>query len=111
VETYPLSGADGPDLNFPRNELRLRLGRYLARLSAAKLLELSEPDLPGNPILLAYLAAAVLHITPMQKQQILSISGARDLLVRLVAVYDRELALLDRFLQEPADTNDVFSRN
>ena len=111
VETYPLSGADGPDLNIPRNELRLRLGRYLARLSAAKLLELSEPDLPGNPILLAYLAAAVLHITPMQKQQILSISGARDLLVRLVAVYDRELALLDRFLQEPADTNDVFSRN
>ena len=111
VEAYPLSGADGPDLNIPRNELRLRLGRYLARLSAAKLLELSEPDLPGNPILLAYLAAAVLHITPMQKQQILSISGARDLVVRLVAVYDRELALLDSFLQEPADTNDVFSRN
>lgn len=111
VETYPLSGADGPDLSAPRNELRLRLGRYLARLSAANLLELSEPDLPGNPVLLAYLAAAVLHITPIQKQQILSISGARDLLVRLVTVYDRELALLERFLQEPAEPNEVFSRN
>lgn len=111
VETYPLSGADDPDLNAPRNELRLRLGRYLARLSAAELLELSEPDLPGNPVLLAYLAAAVLHITPTQKQQILSISGARDLLVRLVGVYDRELALLERFLHEPAESNDVFSRN
>jgi Lon protease-like protein len=111
VETYPLSGADGPDLKIPRNELRLRLGRYLARLSAAELLELSEPDLPGNPVLLAYLAAAVLHITPVQKQQILSISGARDLLVRLVTVYDRELALLESFLHEPAEPNEVFSRN
>jgi Lon protease-like protein len=111
VETYPLSGIDGPDLNTPRNELRLRLGRYLARLSAAQLLELSEPDLPGNPVLLAYLAAAVLHITSIQKQQILSISDARDLLVRLVSVYDRELALLEKFLHEPAETNDVFSRN
>jgi Lon protease-like protein len=111
VETYPLSGGDGPDLNAPRNELRLRLGRYLARLSAAQLMELNEPDLPGNPVLLAYLAAAVLHITPIQKQQILSISDARNLLVRLVSVYDRELALLEKFLHEPAETNDVFSRN
>jgi uncharacterized protein len=111
VETYPLSGGDGPDLNAPRNELRLRLGRYLARLSAAQLMELNEPDLPGNPVLLAYLAAAVLHVTPVQKQQILSISDARNLLVRLVSVYDRELALLEKFLHEPAETNEVFSRN
>ena len=111
VETYPLTGVDGPDLNGPRNELRLRLGRYLARLSAANLLELNEPDLPGNPVLLAYLAAAVLHITPVQKQQLLSIAGARDLLVRLVSVYDRELALLETFIHEPLDTNEVFSRN
>jgi hypothetical protein len=74
-------------------------------------MELNEPDLPGNPVLLAYLAAAVLHITPIQKQQILSISDARNLLVRLVSVYDRELALLEKFLHEPAETNDVFSRN
>ena len=111
VEAYPLSGVEAPDLNAPRNELRLRLGRYLARLSAADLLEISEPDLPGNPILLAYLAAAVLHISPIQKQQILSISGARDLLVRLVSVYGLELALLEKFLHEPAETTDVFSLN
>jgi hypothetical protein len=65
-------------------------------------LDLSQ--LPQDGVSLAFMAAAVLQISPQQKQELLSVDRAENLIDQLLALYRRELALMGAVL---ADNNSL----
>jgi hypothetical protein len=68
-------------------------------------------QLPDDPIKLAYMAAAVLHTSPGQKQELLSITEAGDLIDDLQKIFRREVAILKATVSLPGQEGQVFSHN
>jgi hypothetical protein len=94
----------------------VRLRRQFERLmqllqeSGANQLDLNQ--LPGDNLKLAYLAAAVLQIPSLQKQELLAMQSEEMLIDRLNHVYQRELALLEVLLSTSGELQPGgFSKN
>ncbi len=64
--------------------------------------DLTEIELPEDPMLLIYLSASLLQISPVEKQPLLEADTAALLLSELQAAYRRELALLPGFIDGAA---------
>ncbi|MBI5670566.1 MAG: LON peptidase substrate-binding domain-containing protein [Chloroflexi bacterium] len=94
VETYPLVNPAPERLDEPGQALRVWVQRYLDVLSKAAEIPLDMQQLPTDPLRLAYLASFVLQIPMPQKQELLAIERADDLLRQLRALYRREVTLL-----------------
>lgn len=75
----------------PLSEL---LPRYLERLQALDLWQGDRSQLPGEPLQLAYLCAAVLHIPKREKQALLELNQPTALFHQLELRLRREIALL-----------------
>jgi len=56
--------------------------------------DLTQLELPEDPMLLIYLAAALLQVPPVEKQPMLEANTAALLLQQVQRMYRRELALL-----------------
>lgn len=93
VEDYPVAEPSAGEIEPAVAGLRERFERYLSLLVEAGLIELDKDQLPREPMLLAYLSAALLQIPAIQKQQLLSLHDAPTLITRLIRIYNRELAL------------------
>jgi Lon protease-like protein len=97
VELLPL---DQPyNLPLVRGVKRLApwVHHYLKALSALGSeyeLELSHLEMPEDPLLLLYMAAAMLQVPLAEKQALLAEAGSRELLVSVMRLYRRELSLL-----------------
>ena len=69
-------------------------------------------SLPADPVELAYLAASVLQISLEQKQQLLQVVHADELLDQIQAIYRREQALIEGILLHAERESDLpFSLN
>jgi uncharacterized protein len=112
VRAYPLSNPDPVAVAAQATLLRRQFEQLVALLSRAGGSQLDLSQLPQDGVALAFLAAAVLQITPLQKQELLSIERADKLLTRLQLLYRRELALMQTVM---ADVKSLqaggFSRN
>lgn len=111
VENYPLLEPAAAELQPAAAGLRERLERYLALLAEAGLIEVDMSHLPDEPLLVAYLAAALLQVPAIQKQQLLSMHNAQSLLTRLSSIYNRELALTRQLMKGGGIQQGSFSVN
>ncbi len=95
VQSYPLDNPDPVGTNLHLNVLRRQLQRFVQLLlESGNSSQLDLNQLPEDGVSFAYLAAAVLQITPIQKQALLAAERLDHLINRLQRHYSRELALL-----------------
>jgi Lon protease-like protein len=57
-------------------------------------------ELPEDPLVMLYLAASILHVPAMEKQPLLEVTYANELLAKVVRLYRRETAVLRQELNE-----------
>jgi Lon protease-like protein len=95
VQSYPIEPPDLNGFELKANQLRSQFDRFIQMLVEAGTNQLDLSQLPQDDISLAYLAAAVLQISPLQKQELLAMDRADRLIERLHQHYLRELALLE----------------
>lgn len=97
VELRPLIRDNAELLAKVSGRLRPLVSRYLDILSSLENVQFSPPDLPADPVALAYLAAAILQQVPQSsKQNLLTTEHALELLNTVQAMYQFEVALLNR---------------
>jgi Lon protease-like protein len=134
VEPYPLEQDNPSQMEKDGRVLRSLIARFLSILERAGQLHYSANKLPDNPVFVAYLAAVLLQIPPVQQQALLGTlipsndaleiesSGFRSfvaqqqalleapsasrLLRDLCVLYRREIALLDS-MSRPPDESDA----
>ncbi|HEX2908206.1 MAG TPA: LON peptidase substrate-binding domain-containing protein [Phototrophicaceae bacterium] len=112
VEGYPLAQAAPELLNQRARTLRAWIERYLQILAHASETPFDQQQLPHDPLKLAYLAAFLLQIPLPQKQDLLAINRADDLLAELRTQYRREVTLLQTMLlRREQPINGPFSPN
>ena len=111
VETIPLNVEDPAELLKEGIYLRRQVDRYLGMISETGSTPFGKEDLPEDPVPLAYYAAAFLQIPAIQKQQLLSIHGALELLTEVHKLYRREIALLKVMLSNGNKEKGSFSLN
>jgi hypothetical protein len=92
--------------------LRVWVQKYLQILSDASETPFDTTQLPGDPLRLAYLASFLLNIPSEQKQSLLDINQADELMTNLRSIYRREVTLLDAMIK-PQQAEDIgpFSSN
>ncbi len=112
VENLALANADTITLNRTSRTLRPWVQRYLQTLADASETKFDIQQLPDEPLQLAYLASFLLNVQIEQKQDLLSIDSADELVSNLRTIYRREVTLLDAMLTpQTADDAGVFSAN
>jgi Lon protease-like protein len=79
-------------------EVRDAFGRYAATLQQMASQQPSVDELPDDPELLGYLAAAALQVEVPHKQRLLEAESAEERLRMCMALLRREEALLERML-------------
>jgi uncharacterized protein len=103
VELSPLP-SDGLT-SYARHGLQRCVARYLQVLEKAGRVQPAARKLPAHPLMLASLAAVLLHdISADQRQQLLEAEDLAGMYDDLRAVYRREIVLLETMLTEPDDT-------
>lgn len=103
VELYPLKSDDPLEVLRGGRTLRGWLVRYLQILADAGKIRFDASQLPNDPLALAYLGAVLLEIPMPQKQKLLDINYATELIAELRAMYRREVALLNAMLTKVED--------
>lgn len=93
IQPYPLEVSDPGVFAQSAEVLRRQFGHFV-RLLASGAGKLDFDNLPDDDLGLAYLAATVLQIAPVQKQELLAARDGEALVGRLRSHYKRELALL-----------------
>jgi len=111
VETYPLIQTDRLSVEANGQKLRIRVERYLNILSEAGAGQFDLDQLPGDAIKLAYFAASILQISYPEKQEILSLEKAEDLVEKVIQVFRREIALINALLARTPQDSGVISAN
>jgi Lon protease-like protein len=112
IEEFPLVGADERPARRSARALLPWLGRYLRLLGDKADAKFDLADMPRDPASIGYLAAIVAQIPMTEKQHLLGLATATELLERERAIYRRETALLRAMLgsDRPTDTTS-FSPN
>jgi Lon protease-like protein len=111
VEVFPLDEPDASGVANAATRLRPWVERYMEALSQIEGVELSQVELPQDPRALAYLAAALLQIPSGQKQELLAVSQAVNLIDHVRDLYRMEVALAKTLVQEPREDQGLFSLN
>jgi Lon protease-like protein len=112
VEALPLATTAGTGLAGRTLALRRQVERFLGLLVKMGSSQFDLSQLPQSPSELAYVAAALLQISPSEKQRLLELEEMSDLVDQVHTIYRRELALL-RVMSLHLDRDDetAFSRN
>ena len=99
-------------MNTITRSLRPWVQRYLQTLAEASETKFDTQQLPDDPLQLAHLASFLLNVPIEQKQNLLNIESADELISNLRTIYRREVTLLDAMLApETAEDAGVFSAN
>jgi len=111
VTIAALSVIDVPSLTAKSLELKEWVRRYLELLSQATSNAMDVRYLPNDPVSLIYISAAILQIPVEDKQPLLEVDDAHQLLQDTRKIYQRETALLNSLLREPNKTQGSFGIN
>jgi Lon protease-like protein len=99
VEMYPFSNPMHTSLHADARQLRPWVKQYFDVLSEASNTQMDSRYLPNDPMGLAFLATYLLQIPPEEKQKILEIAQADQVIRAVTALFRREVALLRRLVQ------------
>lgn len=112
VDTLSLANAESVTLARTSRSLRPWVQRYLQTLADASETKFDIQQLPDEPLQLAYLASFLLNVPIEQKQNLLNIEDADELVGNLRTIYRREVTLLNAMLApQTAEDSGVFSAN
>jgi uncharacterized protein len=111
VELYPLLNPDPGKVIQAGSRLRYWVKRYLRILVEAGNGQFDFNQLPDDPVALAYLAASLTQLSPLQKQRLLARPDALDLLAEVQLHFRRETALVKAILSKNLKEQGVFSLN
>ncbi|OGO33884.1 MAG: hypothetical protein A2W35_01120 [Chloroflexi bacterium RBG_16_57_11] len=98
VQPFPIEPGDPLEIARRGDHLRRQVTRFVQTQLKAVGQVLDVTNLPEDPVELAHLAASVLQISAEQKQQLLQIVRADDLMDRVQSIYRREQALTESLL-------------
>ena len=91
----PLQENTADNLESLDGKLRSSIMRYSKLLAQVMEVRISPADIPADTTEMAYLAAYIVQIPMIEKQQLLAAQDARSLATKLLSTYQRELALFD----------------
>ena len=111
VEPNPLRHTDALSLKASGSQLRLWVEQYLNILAEAGVSQLALDQLLDNPADLAYMASAFVQMSNREKQELLSLDLAEDVVEEMIRVYRREIALLKAMLARGSHESGVVSTN
>ncbi len=111
VEPLIISSRDNHSLISSGEKLRRWVQRYLHTLTETGAGQFDISQFPKDPIELAYLSAAMLEMSNLEKQALLSKNLAEDLLSQVMIVYRREIALLRVIAAKQVESQGQFSLN
>jgi Lon protease-like protein len=112
VDQFPLDISLEPELGRAIEKLKPWLKVYLQLLPQEEGTPSDSIQIPDDPRTLIYLAAILLQVPPLKKQEFLSAERAGDLLAELQTAYRREIALLRTLLSEQKPESEKrFSKN
>ena len=96
VEMLPFERGTPEALTEAAERLRPWVMRYVDILTRVENIRFKMPKFPADPVAFAYLAANVLHQVPIvEKQNLLAINHAQELLAEIRAIYEFEVTLLE----------------
>ena len=99
VDPFPMENDDTQKVDNLVLKLRPVVRRYINHLGDASGEDLSEADLPADPIALAYLAGAAVQGPLLDKQKLLSATSLTGLISDMVSLLDREDKILAYMLK------------
>lgn len=103
VEFYPLPAED-PEILIPAAvRLAPKVQQYMRLLNEIEKVNSDPHNLPQDPLLLAQLAAALVQMPPVEKQELLKSASALDLLESTTQIYRREIAFLRAIIDHGKD--------
>jgi len=105
IEEYPLVGAGERPARHSARALLPWLNRYLSLLGDKADARFNLASMPRDPASIGYLAAIVAQIPVIEKQSLLGVAAAADLLERERGIYRRETALLRAMLRNDLPTD------
>ncbi len=111
VELFPFSDGDPTHLQYSARQLRPWVKRYFDVLSETSNTQMDSRYLPNDPIGLAFLATYLLQIPAEEKQKVLEIEQANEVLQSVKALFRREIALLRRLVQSEGKSQRGFWLN
>lgn len=111
VEPLIISSRDNHSLTSSGEKLRRWVKRYLHTLTETGAGQFDISQFPKDPVELAYLSAAMLEMSNLEKQALLSKNLAEDLLSQVMVVYRREIALLRVIAAKQVESQGQFSLN
>ena len=103
VESVPLEKPSSIEIARGARQLAPWISQYLRLVNQVDpdhVPDLGGIDLPEDPLVLLYLAASILHVPAMEKQPLLEVTYANELLAQVVRLYRRETAVLRKELGE-----------
>jgi uncharacterized protein len=97
VETLPLENVRPLEILRGMRRLYRQVHTYLRLISQIdpETIDLSQIEMPDDPVQSLYLAASLLQLPSVEKQPLLEIDQARVLAVQLQRLYRREIVLLN----------------
>ncbi len=98
VESSPLACRDQESLQKSGRRLRPGVERYFQLLDQAGKGRIATAELPIDPLALGYLAASILTLPLPQKQALLCVEDASDLLIEIQGLFRKEVALFKALL-------------
>ncbi len=108
VESVPLERPSSIEIARGARQLAPWVSEYLRliqRIDAENAPDLSVIDLPEDPLVMLYLAASILQVPAVEKQHLLEVTYASELLAHVVRLYRREAAVLRKQLAEGEGSN------
>ena len=103
VESVPLERPSSIEIARGARQLAPWVSEYLRliqRIDAENAPDLSVIDLPEDPLVMLYLAASILQVPAVEKQHLLEVTYASELLAHVVRLYRREAVVLRKQLAE-----------
>ena len=103
VELVPLEKPSSIEIARGARQLAPWISQYLRLVNQVdpdQVPDLGSIDLPEDPLVLLYLAASILHVPAMEKQPLLEVTYANELLAQVGRLYRRETAVLRKELGE-----------
>jgi len=113
VVPFPLRDSDDEAVEHRASYLRDQIETYLGILQKAAQVQFDMSPLRGTHLALAYLGAALLKISPIQKQRLLAANNTSIMIDELRTIYQREIVLMNLILSLPENINpaEPFSPN
>jgi len=103
VDYQPFAVDQPEELQQEVEQLSPKVRQYINLLNQIEMVDLDPDNLPQDPLMQGYLAAALLQMPPNEKQKLLESKSGLELINSTNQVYSREIAFLRAIIERGKD--------